>query len=149
MFETFRVFHWVFKSMRHGGIRQCYNTRLCQVSKTAPTGEYLTTGSFMIRGKKNYLPPSHLIMGVGFLFRLDETSVGNHKNERRIKGTANILQEGETKNEENIIEEAEPEDEDNQSDDDEEDPFKSDIKIDYTSGVFPVVILRGLHQLLG
>lgn len=28
-----------------------------QVSKTAPTGEYLTTGSFMIRGKKNYLPP--------------------------------------------------------------------------------------------
>jgi len=23
-----------------------------QVSKTAPTGEYLTTGSFMIRGKK-------------------------------------------------------------------------------------------------
>ena len=28
-----------------------------QVSKTAPTGEYLVTGSFMIRGKKNYLPP--------------------------------------------------------------------------------------------
>lgn len=25
---------------------------LVQVSKTAPTGEYLTTGSFMIRGKK-------------------------------------------------------------------------------------------------
>jgi predicted ribosome quality control (RQC) complex YloA/Tae2 family protein len=33
-----------------------------QVSKTAPSGEYLTTGSFMIRGKKNYLPPSPLIM---------------------------------------------------------------------------------------
>lgn len=28
-----------------------------QVSKTAPTGEYLVTGSFMIRGRKNYLPP--------------------------------------------------------------------------------------------
>ncbi|XP_028398631.1 nuclear export mediator factor Nemf-like [Dendronephthya gigantea] len=56
-----------------------------QVSKTAPTGEYLTTGSFMIRGKKNYLPPSYLIMGFGFLFRLDETCVGKHKNERRIK----------------------------------------------------------------
>lgn len=30
---------------------------LPQVSKTAPTGEYLVTGSFMIRGRKNYLPP--------------------------------------------------------------------------------------------
>jgi hypothetical protein len=56
-----------------------------QVSKTAPTGEYLTTGSFMIRGKKNYLPPSYLIMGFGFLFRLDETCVEKHKDERRIK----------------------------------------------------------------
>uniref|UniRef100_A0A4W3K603 Ribosome quality control complex subunit NEMF n=1 Tax=Callorhinchus milii TaxID=7868 RepID=A0A4W3K603_CALMI len=41
-----------------------------QVSKTAPTGEYLTTGSFMIRGKKNYLPPSYLMMGFGFLFKV-------------------------------------------------------------------------------
>ena len=40
-----------------------------QVSKSAPTGEYLTTGSFMIRGKKNYLPPSHLILGFGILFK--------------------------------------------------------------------------------
>ena len=31
-----------------------------QVSKTAPSGEYLQTGSFMIRGKKNYLHPSKL-----------------------------------------------------------------------------------------
>ncbi|XP_040267607.1 nuclear export mediator factor Nemf-like [Bufo bufo] len=41
-----------------------------QVSKTAPTGEYLTTGSFMIRGKKNFLPPSYLMMGFGFLFKV-------------------------------------------------------------------------------
>jgi len=34
-----------------------------QVSKTAPTGEYLTVGSFMIRGRKNFLPPSNLEMG--------------------------------------------------------------------------------------
>jgi len=46
-----------------------------QVSKTAPAGEYLTTGSFMIRGKKNYLPPCHLIMGFSFLFKLDDSSV--------------------------------------------------------------------------
>ena len=41
-----------------------------QVSKTAPSGEYLTTGSFMIRGKKNYLPPSYLIYGFAVLFKV-------------------------------------------------------------------------------
>nr|XP_057946239.1 ribosome quality control complex subunit NEMF-like [Doryrhamphus excisus] len=77
-----------------------------QVSKTAPTGEYLTTGSFMIRGKKNYLPPSYLIMGFGFLFKVDEQSVFRHKGERKVKTveedvedvasrTAELLEEGE------------------------------------------------------
>ena len=55
-----------------------------QVSKTAPSGEYLTVGSFMVRGKKNYLPPSQLELGLGVLFRLgDEDSIARHKNERR------------------------------------------------------------------
>ena len=55
-----------------------------QVSKTAPTGEYLTVGSFMIRGRKNFLPASTLEMGVGVLFRLgDDVSVARHANERR------------------------------------------------------------------
>ena len=49
-----------------------------QVSKTAPSGEYLTTGSFMIRGKKNYLPPSPLVMGFAFLFKLDESCAAGH-----------------------------------------------------------------------
>merc|ERR1719225_2441553 len=57
-----------------------------QVSKTAPTGEYLTVGSFMIRGKKNFLPPATLIMGFGFLFKLEESSVERHKGERKVKG---------------------------------------------------------------
>ncbi|KAE8685782.1 hypothetical protein F3Y22_tig00111092pilonHSYRG00037 [Hibiscus syriacus] len=56
------------------------------VSKTAPTGEYVTVGSFMIRGKKNFLPPHPLIMGFGLLFRLDESSLGSHLNERRVRG---------------------------------------------------------------
>ncbi|KAF4516743.1 hypothetical protein B566_EDAN008433 [Ephemera danica] len=56
-----------------------------QVSKTAPTGEYLTTGSFMVRGKRNYLPPCQLAMGFGFLFRLEESSVARHAGERRVR----------------------------------------------------------------
>ncbi|KAI4338572.1 hypothetical protein MLD38_023615 [Melastoma candidum] len=61
-----------------------------QVSKTAPTGEYLTVGSFMIRGKKNFLPPHPLVMGFGLLFRLDESSLGSHLNERRVRGDEEV-----------------------------------------------------------
>uniref|UniRef100_A0A452IS16 Ribosome quality control complex subunit NEMF n=1 Tax=Gopherus agassizii TaxID=38772 RepID=A0A452IS16_9SAUR len=56
-----------------------------QVSKTAPTGEYLTTGSFMIRGKKNFLPPSYLMMGFSFLFKVEESCVWRHRDERKVK----------------------------------------------------------------
>ena len=52
-----------------------------QVSKSAPTGEYLTTGSFMIRGKKNFLPPHQLVMGFGLLFLLDPSSLEAHKDD--------------------------------------------------------------------
>ena len=55
-----------------------------QVSKTAPTGEFLTTGSFVIRGKKNYLPATHLEMGVALLFCLgDDASIARHAHDRR------------------------------------------------------------------
>ena len=55
-----------------------------QVSKTAPSGEYLTVGSFMVRGKKNYLQPVHLEMGLGVLFSLgDAASIARHRGERR------------------------------------------------------------------
>ncbi|KAA8497307.1 Nuclear export mediator factor Nemf [Porphyridium purpureum] len=56
-----------------------------QVSKTAPSGEYLTTGSFMIRGRKNFLPPMQLVMGFGVLFRVDPSCAANHLNERTIR----------------------------------------------------------------
>ena len=54
-----------------------------QVSKTAPTGEYLTVGSFMIRGKKNFLPPSPLVMGFAVMFKVDESCIPNHIQERK------------------------------------------------------------------
>lgn len=39
----------------------------------------------MIRGKKNYLPPSYLVYGFGLLFKLDEDSLERHKGERKVK----------------------------------------------------------------
>ncbi|XP_031252959.1 nuclear export mediator factor NEMF [Pistacia vera] len=80
-----------------------------QVSKTAPTGEYLTVGSFMIRGKKNFLPPHPLIMGFGLLFRLEESSLGSHLNERRVRGEEEGMDDGEESGPVNEISESESE----------------------------------------
>jgi predicted ribosome quality control (RQC) complex YloA/Tae2 family protein len=49
-----------------------------QVSKSAPTGEFLPTGSFMVRGKKNFLPPAQLILGFGVVFLITEESKARH-----------------------------------------------------------------------
>ena len=53
-----------------------------QVSKTAPTGEYLTTGSFIIKGKKNFLPPGQLLLGFGVMFHISEESKTRHLKHR-------------------------------------------------------------------
>jgi predicted ribosome quality control (RQC) complex YloA/Tae2 family protein len=53
-----------------------------QVSKTAPSGMFLGTGSFMIRGKKNFLRPHKLEMGFALLFQLGEESLAHHIGER-------------------------------------------------------------------
>ena len=42
-----------------------------QVSKQAPTGEYIGTGSFMIRGKKNFLPQQTLVFGFGLIYKVN------------------------------------------------------------------------------
>ena len=42
-----------------------------QVSKTAPTGTYIATGSFMVRGKKNYIQVNSMKLGVGLVWRYE------------------------------------------------------------------------------
>jgi predicted ribosome quality control (RQC) complex YloA/Tae2 family protein len=63
-----------------------------QVSKTAPTGEYLTTGGFMIRGKKNFLPPSQLLLGFAVMFQISEESKVHH-NKHRLQHTDSLTSE--------------------------------------------------------
>ncbi|KAI1779341.1 fibronectin-binding protein A N-terminus-domain-containing protein [Hypoxylon cercidicola] len=53
-----------------------------QVSKSAPTGEFLGTGSFMVRGKKNFLPPAQLLLGLGLMFKISEESKARHVKHR-------------------------------------------------------------------
>ncbi|KAK1793434.1 hypothetical protein P4O66_011812 [Electrophorus voltai] len=127
-----------------------------QVSKTAPTGEYLTTGSFMIRGKKNFLPPSYLILGFGFLFKVDEQCVFRHRGERKVKtleedmedvtsSTAELLEEGEELLGEDSANEGEAEPEDIDEDDrkqkggEEEDELKKEAEVEESTGVLEVL----------
>lgn len=63
-----------------------------QVSKTAPTGEYLTTGGFVIRGKKNFLPPSQLLLGFAVMFQISDDSKVHH-NKHRLQHTDSITSE--------------------------------------------------------
>ncbi|KAL2355093.1 hypothetical protein BJ546DRAFT_722189 [Cryomyces antarcticus] len=53
-----------------------------QVSKTAPTGEYLATGGFTIRGRKNFLPPAQLLLGFAVMFEISEESRARHVKHR-------------------------------------------------------------------
>lgn len=53
-----------------------------QVSKSAPTGEFLPTGSFNVRGQKNFLPPAILLLGFGVAFLISEESKTHHVKHR-------------------------------------------------------------------
>lgn len=102
-----------------------------QVSKTAPSGEYLTTGSFMIRGKKNFLPPSHLVYGFGFLFRLEEGSVERHLGERKVRSNEDDKLRQDIKElsiEDTQEDEEEIKLEDNENDDDDTETGKESAK---------------------
>ena len=43
----------------------------------------------MIRGKKNFIYPSRMEMGLTVVFRLDESCVSKHLNERKVKEQPN------------------------------------------------------------
>ncbi|CAF9903067.1 MAG: hypothetical protein GOMPHAMPRED_000081 [Gomphillus americanus] len=53
-----------------------------QVSKIAPTGEYLGPGLFVVKGQKNFLLPAQLLLGFGVLFKLDDASLTRHTKHR-------------------------------------------------------------------
>jgi hypothetical protein len=51
-------------------VQPVFSVAADQVSKSAPTGEFITKGSFVIRGKKNEINVFRLEYGVGILFRI-------------------------------------------------------------------------------
>jgi hypothetical protein len=53
-----------------------------QVSKSTDTGEFLPAGSFMVRGKKNFLPPAVLLLGFAVMFQISDQSKAKHVKHR-------------------------------------------------------------------
>lgn len=50
-----------------------------QVSKSAGPAGILPTGEFAVKGEKNFLAPSQLVLGLGVMFQISKESVRNHK----------------------------------------------------------------------
>ena len=102
-----------------------------QVSKSAPTGEFLPTGSFMVRGNKNFLPPAQLILGFGVVFLISEESKARHvKHRLRDEDSAGDLAMRQAATESTAGEETVPDAEDDQSseEDNDDDQFDEDDK---------------------
>jgi predicted ribosome quality control (RQC) complex YloA/Tae2 family protein len=96
-----------------------------QVSKTGQAGEYLAPGLFNIKGKKEYLPPAQLIVGLAVMFEISEESKARHNKHRVTEAPADVKPD-------TIQEEARelPQDSETDSDSDEDFP---DAKIESAS----------------
>lgn len=56
-----------------------------QVSKTTESGEYVGKGSFIIRGKKNYISKCPLEMGLTILFKNDNCNEFTHNGNNKVQ----------------------------------------------------------------
>lgn len=83
------------KSWDLGVISDVFYVEPEQVSKTAPTGEFISKGSFIIKGKKNFIYPHRLEYGVCLIFIIpDEArdSVGDSIGDVGDQKDHNILE---------------------------------------------------------
>lgn len=80
---SFEVCH--SPSWTNNVLSQVYWVHAEQVSKTPPTGMYIATGSFIIRGKRNFIQPRSMTLGLTLMFALNEESLANHFGERKVR----------------------------------------------------------------
>ena len=80
---TFEVCH--SPSWTNNVLSKVYWVHADQVSKTPPTGMYIGTGSFIIRGKRNFVQPRALQLGLTMMFVVAEESLANHVGERKVR----------------------------------------------------------------
>lgn len=66
-----------------------------QVTKTAEAGGLLPTGEFLVKGEKNFLAPSQLVLGFAVMFQISKESLRNHKLARFDEAASEELTAGE------------------------------------------------------
>ena len=54
---------------------------------------FISTGSFIIRGKRNFIQPQKLELGFTLMFCLSEESLANHIGERHLREDIKALEE--------------------------------------------------------
>jgi predicted ribosome quality control (RQC) complex YloA/Tae2 family protein len=90
------------------------------VTKTGQTGEFLPPGIFNIKGKKEYLPPAQLIVGLGVMFEISEDSKARH-HKHRVQG--GVLAPTTAEEEAKLAQEKRAEEANKDADSDEDDAF--------------------------
>ncbi|GLH01515.1 Nuclear export mediator factor NEMF homolog [Gryllus bimaculatus] len=90
----FEKFHWFISSENYlviGGRDPQQNElivkRYLRAGDVYVHADIQGASSIVIKNpsKKNYLPHSHLIMGFSFLFKLEESSIERHKDDRKVR----------------------------------------------------------------
>ncbi|KOB65691.1 Serologically defined colon cancer antigen 1, partial [Operophtera brumata] len=104
----FEKFYWFISSDNYLAkvVTRAWWVSASQVSKSAPTGEYLGTGSFMIRGKKHYVLTDQLSFGFSFMFRLEDSCIERHRDERKpvaVEDSASDVTSVQEQEEEEIV----------------------------------------------
>ncbi|KAI5162607.1 nuclear export mediator factor NEMF [Nematocida ausubeli] len=74
------------KAWENNLITEVYCVRGDQVSKTAPAGEYLTHGSFMITGKKEFYHPTRLEYGFSLIYKIEDEEITISDDNRKVTG---------------------------------------------------------------
>ncbi|KAI5186388.1 nuclear export mediator factor NEMF [Nematocida homosporus] len=83
------------RAWEKGVVVPVYSVRGSQVSKTAPAGEYLSQGSFMIAGKREFYHPYKLEYGLGLIYKVpmsasSENVGGEEESDRRVFGFTSL-----------------------------------------------------------
>ncbi|KAI5190757.1 nuclear export mediator factor NEMF [Nematocida sp. AWRm77] len=74
------------KAWASGVVVPVYSVRGSQISKTAPAGEYLKHGSFMMTGKKEFYHPYKLEYGFSLVYKLKGREVATSDDNRKVEG---------------------------------------------------------------
>ncbi|KAL2829842.1 telomere recombination-domain-containing protein [Aspergillus pseudoustus] len=94
-------------------IMSAYWADASQVSKTSEAGDLLPVGEFLIKGEKNFLAPSQLVLGFAVMWQVSKESLPNHKI-YGYEASASAEQPGEASQ---AVEESKEEEDDDDDDD--------------------------------